>query len=227
MKLIKLLFIVILMVGCASETQQKGLDEVAQIYDAKVSYSKGFSSSLGKKTVKRFNVKLSDSKLLDSLPIGETSANIALTVFKNFDDDEKNNYTEIYTEFINSKQDTLGYTFPVSLMKILLPKTKGFTVFSEGIKNGTFQDIENFKNKNDLPQDIAQFLKDYAGQLNKSYGRITTYKLFGLDEVKGNKRTMVRYIGYFTFINGKKITYSVAIDMAVGKDEIVGFRIFE
>tara|TARA_R110002074_G_scaffold209113_5_gene378052 strand:- start:1763 stop:2056 length:294 start_codon:yes stop_codon:yes gene_type:complete len=97
MKLIKLFFIAILMVGCASETQQKGLDEVAEIYDAKVSYSKGFSSSLGKKTVKRFNVKLSDSKSLDSLPIAESSANIALTVFKNFDDDEKNSYTHIYT----------------------------------------------------------------------------------------------------------------------------------
>ncbi len=94
--------------------------------------------------------------------------------------------TEIYTEFINSKQDTLVYTYPVSLLKTILPKTKGFTIFSESIKNGTFEDIENFKNKNDLPQNIAESLNSYISQLNKNYGRITAYKLFGIDKRKVN-----------------------------------------
>lgn len=227
MKLIKLLFITILMAGCASETQQKGLDEIAEIYDAKVSYSKGFNSSLGKKTVKRFNVKLSDSKSLDSLPIAESSANIALTVFKNFDADEKNSYTHIYTEYINPKKDTLSFTFPVSLMETLLLKSKGFTVFSESLKNETFEDVENFKNKDDLPQDIAKFLSNYSKLLNQDYGKITSYQLIGLAELKNKERSMAQYVGYFTFNSGKLIKYAVNVDMINGKDEIVGFRIFK
>ncbi len=38
---------------------------------------------------------------------------------------------------------------------------------------------------------------------------------------------MVRYIGYFTFLNGKQITYFVNVDMDIGKDEIVGYRLYK
>tara|TARA_R110002074_G_scaffold209113_5_gene378051 strand:- start:1373 stop:1711 length:339 start_codon:yes stop_codon:yes gene_type:complete len=112
-------------------------------------------------------------------------------------------------------------------MKTLLLKNKGFTVFSEGLKNETFEDIENFKNKDDLPQNIAKFLSDYSKILNQNYGKITNYQLIGLAEVKLKGRSMAQYIGYFTFNSGKLIKYALNVDMANGKDEIVGFRIFE
>ncbi|HHC79116.1 MAG TPA: hypothetical protein ENK46_04480 [Flavobacteriia bacterium] len=226
MKTIYIILASLLLISCASENEKKGLDEVAALYNATASYSKGISSAVGKKTIKRFNIKLSDSKLLDSLPITESAANIALTVFKNFDKKEKNNYTELHVEFINSKNDTLAYSFPVRLLQRLLPKIKAYTIFSESIMSGDFERIDNYKNSDYIGVSVVESLKKYTTELTERYGDIVDYQPYGLVEVKDGKKSLARFLGFFNFSNGKQVAYSVTVDMPEGKEKIAGYRIF-
>ncbi len=223
----KIALISLILTSCASENEQKGLDEIARIYNAKVSFSKGFNSSVGKKTIKRFNIKVSESKMLDTLPFAETSSNITLTAYNNFNEDEKNNYTDLYVEFINSNNDTLKYNYPVVLLELLSKKQKAFTVFSEGIKNKSFEQIEEIKNKEEMPNNISDYLKNYTKVLNETYRNIIDYKPTAIATIKMKNRTMVQYVGYFVFSSGKYLKYAINIDMAEGKDEMVGFKIYK
>lgn len=222
-----ILFLGFLLFGCASETQQNGLDEVAKLYDAKVTFSKGFHTSSGRKTIKKFNVKISNSKAYNNISIGEKTSNIAFTVFKNFNDKEKDTYSFINTEFIKSNQDTVKNSYATSLLKMVLQKSKSFMVFSEAINNKKFEEIENFKNRKYLTQNVEDVLKKHISKLNQLFGEITSYDLVGLSEVTEGDKTFIRYTGYFKFSRGKKIKYFVSSDIETGEGEIFGFKIFK
>ncbi len=227
MKPLLLFFATLLLIGCASENEQKGLDKIAELYNAKTSYSKDLSSSAGKKTIRQFNVKVSESKLIDSLQPTVTSANIALLVFENMSKEEKNKYTAIDVELVNSKKDTAGYTYPIKVLEGLSPKAKTFRTFSESIVNGNFNTIESIKNKKHIPQAIAKGLKINIESKEKKYGKVKNYQPFGIAEMKDEFGTIIQFQGFFNFSNGKKTPYLVVIDQVPGKDEMIGFRLFE
>lgn len=224
--LIKLL-IVLLFVGCASETEQKGLDQIADLYDAKTSYSKGFSSAVGTETIRQFDVKVSESKLIDSLPPTVTTANIAMLVYESLTEDEKSKYDQIYVQLVNLKLDTASYTYPTQVLDNLSEKAKVYKRFSESLVSGDYEIVDEIKDHKLMPTALSDGLKANMLAREKALGSLIAYEPFGIAEMTIEDEKIYQYQGFFVFRNGAKVPYTVMVNIADGKNDMEGFRIFK
>lgn len=226
MKKILLLLICIIVFSCASETEQKSLDTVAELYDATVNYSKDFNSAAGQKTQRTFNVKVSNSKLIDSLQPGVTTANIAMLIYEGFTEEEQSKYDYIDVELISTKQDTAGITYNTKLVEKISKKSKNYKLFSKSLIEKDFAAIDNIKSEKDFPKPIAAGLRQLIDELENEKGKLIRYQPFGIGETKNQAGEVAfQYQGFLFFENGKT-SYFVYIEDVPDNDKIVGFRIF-
>ena len=225
----KLLLIIatIGIVGCASESEQKSLDRIAEIYDAKTSYSKGFSSSAGKETIRNFTAKVSESNLIDSLNPNVTSSNIALLVYQGFEEDEKDKYNNIFVQMVNKEGDTADYTYPVPAIKKVAAKSPVFEAFSESVMNGDAGKIDEIRDTESIPEPIGERLMITITKYKGKYGSIIGYEPFGIAELSDAKGSAYQFQSYMVFSSGKKIPYIVNLDTSTEIDKVYGFRFFE
>ncbi len=225
----KLLLIIAtgLIVACASESEQKSLDRIADIYDAKTSYSKGFNSAAGKETIRNFTAKISESDLIDSLNPNVTSSNIALLVYQGFEEDEKDKYNNIFVQMVNKKGDTADYTYPVPVLKKVAAKSPIFVAFSEGVLKGDGGKIDEIRNTNTIPDPIGEQLMVTITKYKSKYGSLIGYDPFGIAELSDEQGTAYQFQSYLVFSSGKKIPYLVNLDTAPENDKLDGFRFFE
>jgi hypothetical protein len=227
MKKLLLLFIMALIVACASETEQKSLDRIAEIYDGKTSYSKGFNSSAGTETIRNFTAKISESDLIDSLNPNVTTANIALLVYEGFEEDEKGKYKQINVEMINKKGDTADYSYPVPVLSKLSVKSRVFNTFSESLINSDAGAIDEIRNEKTINQPIGVRLITAVTEYKKKYGSLISYEPFGIAEVSDDKGAAYQFQSYLVFSSGKKLPYIVVVDTSPEINKLDGFKFFE
>ncbi|WP_456377877.1 hypothetical protein [Lutibacter sp.] len=224
---LKALLSIILLASCTSENEQKGLDEIATVYHAKVAFSKGFYTNTNQKTIKNFTIKISDCKMLDTIKFGQASANMARIAYANFTAKEKKKYDEINVEFITEK-DTAYASFDNRLLKLIDKKGSTALAFSESILHHNFSKLDELIDKNHIRR--ATFgldMKKYITSLEKTRGKINTYQLYAISKTRDEnaKINMIRYMGEFEFSGGKKAAYFVNIDMLEDKDKIIGYKL--
>jgi len=212
--------------SCVSENEQKGLNYIGLLYDAKTSYSKSFDSEMGIETIKKFNVKVSESARIDSLQPTVTTANIAWLMYESFTEDERENYTHIDVELINTKNDTVSYYYPMSLLDKLNTKAVTFKTFSQSLVDGDYIKIDAIKDPNVFPDPLAVGLKNTIVAMEKELGELTSYEPFGIGEAKDEQGTLYQFQGYFIFEQGAHKPYLAVVDTAEGKDKLIGFKIF-
>lgn len=227
MKKLVLIIATAFLLGCASETEKNSLDRIADIYDAKTSYSKGFSSSAGTETVRNFTAKISESDLIDSLNPNVTSANIALLVYQGFEDDEKGKYNFINVEMLNKKGDTADYTYPLDVLKKLNRKSEVYTTFSQSLMDSDAATIDNIRNENSIAPPIGERIIITMGEYKEKYGSLIAYQPFGVAEVSDAQGAAYQFQSYLVFSSGKKIPYLVVVDTAPDLNKLEGFRFFE
>ncbi len=226
MKKLLLLSNLVLLFACASETEQKSLDRIAEIYNAKTSYSKGFNSSAGTETIRNFTAKVSESELIDSLNPNVTSSNIALLVYQGFEENEKDKYNNIFVELINKKGDTVSYTYPIPVLAKVHEKSEIFTNFSESVLNGDMAIIDEIRNTQSIPEPIGAKLQSALTSYKNSYGSIISYEPFGVAEISIQNETAYQFQSYLIFSSGKKMPYLVAVNIAPGHMKLDAFKFF-
>ena len=224
MKSIIFLLIAIFMVGCASESQQKGLDEIAAYYDANTSFSKNYSNSVGTKKITTFNIKITDSKMLDSLRADITCSNIALMLFDSFTEEEKKDYNYINVELIKKGNDTLSYSYNPEILNIGIDQVSIFTDFSEKLLakdyKGVFNNIEpSLIQSNSLLQ-----FTNYQTQFVNEHGNITAYKRYGFGVIKKEDGTQVlSFSGFLTFNDGFVKPYYMTVSKQIDNNYVLGY----
>ncbi len=212
------------LIGCASETEQKGLDDIAKLYNAKTSYSKGFNSSPGQETVRQFNVKVSESKLIDSLAPTVTSANIALLVYESLTKSEQEKYNGIEVELVNLKQDTAAYFYPREVLEKISKKSILYKEFSENLVTRDFKKIVPLLSTEILEN--SNIISGIEGKIkgdSERFGKLISYSPFGISEVADADYVMLQFQGFLNYYN-KRIPYFVNINDETGNDIILGFR---
>ena len=227
MKKLILLCAVALVVACASDTEQKSLDRIAEIYDGKTSYSKGFNSSAGKETIRSFTAKISESDLIDSLNPNVTSANIALLVYEGFEEDEKGKYKQINVEMINKEGDTADYSYPIPILSQLSVKSKVFVTFSEGLLNNNAAAIDEIRNEKTINRPIGERVMNALSDYKQKHGTLISYEPFGIAETSDDAGAAYQFQSYLVFSSGKKLPYLIVVDTSPEINKLDGFRFFE
>lgn len=213
-------------VGCVSENEQQGLDKIADLYQAKTSYSKSFDSNAGIKTMSKFNVKVSESERIDTLQPTVSTANIAMLMYESFTDSEKGDYTHIDVELISRKNDTAAYFYPIDVLKDLSTKSNSYKVFSESLVDGKFATVDEITDPKEIPNSIADGLKAKIKQMESRFGKLHGYESFGIAEISDEDGKAYQYQGYLVFGNGVRKPYFTVADAAKENDKLIGFRIF-
>lgn len=215
------------LVSCVSENEQKGLDYIGSLYDAKTSYSKSFDSELGSETIKKFNIKVSESMRIDSLQPTVTTANIAWLMYESFSEDEKKSYTHVDVELVSTKNDTASFYYPLDVLEKLSTKATNFKAFSQNLVDGDFVKIDALKDEVEIPATVAVGLKNQIAMMEKKWGQLISYEPFGISEGKDEQGTIYQFQGYLVFEKGVYKPYLTVLDAAQGKDKLIGFKIFE
>ncbi len=216
--------ITIILVSCASENEKKALDEIANIYSAKTSYSKNFNSAAGQKTIREFNIKVSQSAFLDSLPKAPAASNIAYLTYKNFDKDEKEKYTKVNVSLISKENDTIKNSYDIPVLKAVAPKMNVYYSFSQDIINDAYEKLNAYKNSKDLPENISDVIKNVVVEWESVYGKAVDFQPIAISVFKDNKGDILQVKGQLLFENGKKRYYLIALDKTPGKDTVIGFN---
>ncbi len=218
--------VALLFAACASDSEKKSLDKIAEIYNAKTSYTKSFNSSVGTETMKSFNVKVSESVMIDSLAATVTTANIAMLVYEGLTSEEKDNYTIIDVELVNAKNDTVAYNYPLDVLKEISDKSTYFKTFSESVMNKSYSKIDEIKNAQDIPDPLGETIAKKMAYLEQEYGALQGYKPFGVAEQKNAAgQTAFQYQGILMF-KDKDIPYLITADADPNVKGFVGVRFF-
>ncbi len=216
---------VLLFISCASETEKKVLDDIAEVYNGNVSYSKSFVSNESEKR-NTFNVFIENSKMTDSIAPTVTTSNTALLVYDAFTENEKNNYTDIEVFVVNKKKDTVSYYYPMDILTPISEKAMIFKEFSQRIIDKDFDKLDELKNNVDIQKSMAINIENGLKRMEKEHGSLKEYYRFGISEEKDEIGIIYQFQGYFVFSDGFKLSYLIVVDATKEKDKIVGYRFF-
>ncbi len=208
--------------SCASDNEKKALDEVAKIYNATTSYSKNYSSSVGSKSIKEFNINVSNSSILDTLPKAPAASNIAMVTYNNWNDDEKKDYTSVNVALISKKKDTTKFKYDVSVLRDAAPKTKVFNEFSNSIVAKKYKALDKYKDDKFIPQSLAEFVQKNISKREKAYGVLEDFKPTLI--LEGNKKNIIQPVGVLIFKNGKRVRFYTVFDREKGNNKIQGIH---
>tara|TARA_Y100001933_G_scaffold264414_1_gene329923 strand:+ start:11515 stop:12180 length:666 start_codon:yes stop_codon:yes gene_type:complete len=213
--------------SCASENQQKGLGLVSDLYGAKTSYTKGFKINNGKKAT-IFTVKVGQSKALDTLPWPTASSNIALMIYENFSDEERENFTNIAVEKDEKEEDRRETQyFELGRLADAMEQANVFKKFSDYLMKENYEAIvddvdSRYKNAQTLPN-----LKAYMNGLIAKHGKITGYNRmeYGILTPNSGGDKLFKYLGYLKFSDQSIWPYSVTASMDLSNKDILGYRL--
>lgn len=216
----------IVILGCASESQQKGLDQIGEQYKTKASFSKGFQTNAGK-SFSRFNVKVSGSPMLDTLRHEVTASNIALMLYDSFTDDEKDDYDYIHVELKkDSLQDSFEATFDPKLLSDGLNQVAIFTNFSDNLLHGNYEAIAANVDPKFQSSQLANNLKSFMNNLHATHGNLVSYKRIGFGIVtSANNKKLFHYSGHLHFSDGYIRPYFVRTSKNIDEDYISGYHL--
>ena len=215
----------LLVVSCASKSEKKALDIVGDHYGAKTSFSKGFNKQSGEETQKTFTIKVSDSKLIDSLNADLTCANIALMMYENFTPDEKDNYTQVQVELDQNGKKT-DLVFKPEVLIQGEDQVAIFTDFSEKIVNEDYDGIVEVVEPKYMVENLALRLKKFVDDIVKDHGKIVSFKRLGYGLMTyddGSEK--LRFNGQFEFEDGYHRAYFLLTSKDLTNDKIQGYSL--
>ncbi|HIP48150.1 MAG TPA: hypothetical protein EYG92_04185 [Lutibacter sp.] len=225
MKTILTILIFSLLFACATETQQKGLDEIANHYKASTSFSKGFQT-IDSKTLSNFKVQLSDSEMLDSLKSGVTLSNVALILFKNLTVEERKKYDYFYIEHIKKNSDTIKYIFTPNSLNAGLIQSKLFTDFSDKLLAKEYKLAAKMLDPIYYQEESEDSFTNYVTNLTNKHGEIMDYKRTGFGTIEPNKgELMYSFNGFLTFADGYKRNYIIMTSQKTNGEFLLGYNL--
>lgn len=215
----------ILVLSCASETEKKVLDDIAEVYNGNVTYSKSFVSNNSEKRT-TFNVFVSNSVMIDTLAPTVATANSAILVYGALTGEERKSYDDIEVYLINSKKDTVSYYYALDILDPIHKKATVFHEFSQRIIDKDFDQMDTLKNNEDIPKSMAVNIKGGILSKEKKHGSLKGYYPFGIAEETDKIGKIYQYQSYLLFADGYKLPYLVVVDADEGKDKIIGYKFF-
>ena len=221
-----LLLVTSLLFSCASDTEKGVLDDIANVYNGDVSYSKSFVSNISEKRT-TFNVTIQNSAMIDTLTPTVSTANSALMVYDALTADEKEKYTDIEVFLINAKQDTVSYFYPTTALQPLSAKAKLYHTFMNHLVTGDFDALNELQRAKEIPASFAKGLENGVNNFKDTYGSLKNYYTFGVAEERDQIGTIYQFQGYLLFANGHKMNYLVVVDATEGNNELVGYKFFQ
>lgn len=217
---------ILALLSCASETEKKVLDDIAEVYNGDVSYSKSFVSNESEKRTS-FNVVIKNSAMIDTLAPTVTTSNTALLVYNALTEDEKDTYTDIEVNLINSKKDTVSYYYGMDILAPINHKAKVFRDFSQRIIDKDFDMLDELKNNTNIPKSMAVNIRNGIAAKEKKHGSVKGYYPFGIAEERDEIGKIYQFQSYLEFTDGYKLSYLLVVDATEGKDKIIGYRFFD
>jgi hypothetical protein len=206
-----------------SKTQQKGLDEIADLYNAETGFSKGFYTKDGKK-YNYFEAVVSNGKNIKKSEIETIAPNIALILFNHFTDKEKKAYDYIKVK-VQDEKDTLVYRYKPKILTTSLEQAKVFDDFSNHLLKGDFKAIEKMVDPKYISAGFGKSLQKYFKAINSTHGKPKSYTRthFGTATQK-NGEVFFNYYGYLAYPDGYKKYYFINVPMQVKDKKIKGYK---
>lgn len=221
--LILLLLSATLLSSCASENQQKALDEVAKTYNATTGFTKGFNND-----ITYFRITVADSDVINDAEVVSAASNIALIVYDHFTEEEKKDYTHIEVEISkkSNPDDKMTRNYEVSTLVAPTKQAKIFDNFSNAVKSGDFQLMASLIDPQYRKADDAETIKSYIQKFIDENGKITEFRRTGYGlRVFDNNTTNYEFTGFFVFENNKHLSYNLQTYDDINSQYIYGFHI--
>jgi len=220
---ILILIALILSISCVSKTQQKGLDEIAELYNAETGYSKGFFTEEGKK-YSYYEAVVSKSKMLDTLDTRSSCSNIAFMLYDNLNEKERNAYDYIRVQ-LRKNNDTVIIKFKPDALKIGAEQAKIFDEFSNHLLKNEYHAIKKMVDPNYIPGDVDKRIKKYMDPINSYHGNPKSYKrtIFTVSEQK-NGENLLTYKGFLSYSDGYHKNYYINVPLETTDKKIKGLR---
>lgn len=219
--------ITLVMLSCASENEQSGLDKIAEHYDAKVSFTKSLNKNIDEEGKSAFNIIVESSRMLDTLNDGVSTTNIAAMFYGSLTPKEQQECDEVTVELINSlTKESSKYVFDGHVMDACWDQSKIYHSFSQALLTKDYDDIANAMLKKYYKPTMAEDLSSYMKSLTEIHGKLVDYKGTGIGIIKSEENTRhYQYSGFLTFRNGYKWPYVVNTSIKKDNDEITGFNL--
>lgn len=223
MKTILIIISISFLASCASDTQQKGLDNIAKHYDATTAFSKGFNTK-NNKTTRYFQIIISNSKMLDSLRPDVTLSHIAMMLLSDLTEEEQDNYNFIKVAYINNSQDTIKYRYPIQVLKQGIDQVALFTEFSDKVVAEKYTDAVSMLDPLLLEKNTAIQFENYIKNLTAKHGKVIGYKRLGFGALSENGVDLFQFNGYLSFADYYKKPYIITMTKDVANDYIMGYN---
>ena len=214
--------------GCASETQRKGLDIIADHYEATTAFSKGFNTNAGKTTT-MFTIKVSNSKMIDTLRPDITASNIALMLYETFTEEERESYNEIQVALVkDSLKEAETSRYDPSVLADALDQSAIFRSFSDNLINKDLGSIAENMAPQYKTDKLLPNLTNYMTALVNTHGKLEGYKRtgFGILSLPDNRKLFF-YSGYLIFEDGVYRGYNVQTSQNMDNNYLMGFKFDE
>ena len=196
MKRLVIVFLLFL-VACASGQDQKPFDIVAEYFEAKVTYTTGFSNKVGKKNVKYIDLNIMGGPYVNTEPPKQLSAYAAVLLYTNLSDEDRAKYTHIQINLFRNeaqKETDRTYNYDINTIHNLATLSANFQKVEEMLLNNTPDDIYNLFVEKNKPPDLNRFVPYFKEKSIERSG-VKSVKLLGVTSLidDGAKE---RYIGF-------------------------------
>lgn len=216
----------ILLAGCATENQQKALDEIAKNYEAKTGFVKGFSNKAGESTIVYFRINISDSEVIENLNPEHTASNIAIIAVKNMTPEDLKKYTHIEVEIKNRAGDIITRNFEIGTLLMPVAQFNLFERFSNSMLQSNFTEATALVDSQYQNETDSETIEAYMSPFIEENGNIVKYisTEFNYRIYEESDRTFL-YKGKFVFPNGKTLGYQVETYENPSQPYIYSFKI--
>ena len=230
-KILPYILPILVLAGCASDTEQNGLNQIEQFYGCNVSFQKSVVSSTDEGTKKSFEIELSGGSALDELPPKLVASNATLMMYNSMDGEGKSNYTHIKSRIVQNIDNTTTTTeteFPVADLHAVSVKQYLFSRCAELVINKDYDAlIELFAPVISESFSKEQFV-EYLGNSSVSQGEITGVEMKGFEIVdwgyEGETFKLIRMIGTIHRTNQSK-DYILAVKKDESDPQIYGINL--
>lgn len=189
---------ILLLVACASEEEQNTFNVIGDYYGAKVTYTKGFSSEVGKKSEKHITLNLKGGPYIETEKPDQLAVYAAVLLYVNLSDENANKYTHIKINlFDDQTQNEAIYkrTYDIATIKNIASKSENFQKTAQLLLDGAPEDIYNLLIKSYRnPQEKDDFVS-VINKMHTERSGIKSIKLLGVELLIDNN-TKERYLGF-------------------------------
>ena len=194
---------ILLLVACASEQEEKAFTVIGDYYGAKVTYTKGFSSEVGKKTVKNINLNIKGGPYIGVENSKELAAYAAVLLYVNLSDEEADKYTHVTIKLFEDepeKEAIYSSTYDIETIRNIAALSANFQKAEEILLNGTSNEIyELISEKNRVAGEKERFVS-VVEKMKIERSGIKSIKLLGVGLLINND-TKERFLSFNGQVN--------------------------